>query len=516
MQRVSRGEDVAAVRAGPLAAPKLGKVRVLAGNVSWTGSWEPACLRGFEVCWTSPHSDKDSCEMVPPDATSAAVDGFQPCATLEVQVTALARGNNYTSDVLYGYGEAGPPEVTGLKATQHSRHMTLLEWSPLGNYSCVEHVRLWVCENRTQDRSTCLYAQLSKNMDQFAVYELRLCRYYYAFASTEEDYEEPRMATLKLYLDSANELTRVDAVNVTRDSAVVKWWISDVNLTCRTEKMRICYQEKGNETSPECWSWAMGQTGPSDSLALTDLYACTTYSAVVSLRTAGRYSHQAVTFTTPLHGDVIDAQVANVSDTAAIVNWSFDADRTDCRPDSMQVCYSPVGDSDSRICRSLGTAAHSSVHLRNLVVCRSYRVELTLLTTASPKPTMTLRLATLSKGRPVLQYINATSANASVRVKWIPVDGSVQCVRLYNVSWYSSGDPRRTWQSLPTDTTSYTIHAVSKGQTYYVRVSAVFVDNTTESLFQHVDVPAQSRSSTPFKKTHPLTILLISLICYSW
>ncbi|XP_063232306.1 uncharacterized protein LOC134536514 [Bacillus rossius redtenbacheri] len=476
--------------------PRVTHVSVQLPNVSWEGALDPACLQGFHVCWSLHGDPAEACESLPPAASSLLVNEVRPCAYLYVRVTAVGR-SGLNSSTAVSSGLADPPKLRQLRSTQPSRDALVLQWASLANYSCVEHVKLWLCPNRTQDRGSCFFTQLYEDVTQLELYDFPACRHYHVYACAQHTEACP-LTVMRVYLDSANELTRVEAANVTQDSAVIKWWVSDVNFTCRTEKVQLCYQEKGNDTSAECWSWVLDQAEPGDSTQLTDLYSCAAYSAVVSLATAVKTTRKTVTFTTPMAGDAIDAGVGNVSDTAAVIAWSFGADRTDCRPDSMQVCYWPVGDSDSRLCRSLGTAAHSSARLHNLEACSSYRAELTLLTTASPQPSTALELTTTSAGHPVMVAMSATATKDLVRVEWTPADSSLQCVRLYNVSWYSSGDPRRTWQSLPTDTTSYTIHAVSSGQTYYVQVSAVFLDGTSESLSRHVDVPAHSGCSSSY------------------
>ncbi|KAJ8878852.1 hypothetical protein PR048_019441 [Dryococelus australis] len=390
---------------------------------------------------------------------------------------------------------------------------------------------------------------------------------------------------------SAAEVAKVRAVNVTQSSAVVRWWISDVNAACQTEQMRLCYQENDTQAgTPDCSSWTMDQSESSDALQLVDLAACTAYRVTVGLKTALSDSHQDVTFTTPLYGqsaavfefgamsprsptlyyvflkacdfkwsgvgelrrgkvghgvgwggekypsaksnglgnpppdsasndgrgdfmckihrgqafyrlrcpagEAIDAAVMNVSNTEAVVTWSFDTDKWDCRPDRMQVCHAPADKNSSAACNSLSSAV-SRVAIRHLTMCTNYKVSLKLVTNVSPKPTRTFYILTSSKGYPVLNHINLTTVDTTVRVDWVSVNTSLQCVRLYNVSWYSSHDARKTWRTFPVGTASFTIFAVSRGQSYYVEVAAIFVDGTTESLFEHVDIPTHSGTSHP-------------------
>ncbi|XP_063232305.1 uncharacterized protein LOC134536513 [Bacillus rossius redtenbacheri] len=475
----------------------LSRVTVAGDVVSWEGSYNASCLRRLEVCWTYPELGVSGCGEAPLDSGSLRIKGSRPCRrfTVSVRAVGLDPGDDYTYP---GNGYTGPSTVTGLKVTQKGSDVAALTWSPFGKDSCVTGVQLWICDNRTANLSTCMYEAVARDASSFELHGVEPCRRLFAVMRTEDKYrgQVSSLASLPVYLDSSAAVTRARATNVTHDSAAVEWRLSTPGRACGSQRVQLCLRraDEGEEAaSRDCWSWSLGQQ-PGDSLQLADLAACTAYEAAVSLSSALGETSRTAAFTTPMHGEVIDAAVADVTDTTAVVTWSLDADGTDCHPDSMQVCYTPAGRVGGALCHSLRTAA-SRVRLQGLASCAEHLVLLTLATSVEPRPSRELRITTTSQGHPVLAAMSATAGKDLVRVEWMPAESSLQCVRLYNVSWYSSGDPRRTWQSLPTDTTSYTIHAVSSGQTYYVQVSAVFLDSTAESLSRHVDVPARSGSS---------------------
>ncbi|KAJ8878854.1 hypothetical protein PR048_019443 [Dryococelus australis] len=443
-------------------------------NVSWEATWEPGCLKGYQVCWTSMHDRDVSCDFAPPEATSLQItlDNMEPCERFNVEVTAISRDHkSRDSRITYGVAApyrpprspdlnlldfylwknlkaranatlvddvapsvnilwrvakqsgnfqgfiyasgcscngglmhvlrlvAGPPRITGLKLTQQSRDLATLEWSSASNHSCITSVQLWLCENSTQELSTCFYTKMNSATVKFEFQNFEVCRYYYATIRAAGRIDSSPTTTLEMYLDSANEVARVEASNITQDSVLITWWVSDVKMRCQTETMKLCLQEEGGRMLPDCWEWTLGQDNPRDSIALSDLDPCAAYDVMVSLITAGKYSNKTLTFTTPMAFEALSATTESVANTVAVVKWTYEVASKDCKPTVMQVCYSRQDASDtSKMCRTLSTARHSRVRLSDLVACTSYTVVLTLLTSVGPQPNCTLSLVTKSEG----------------------------------------------------------------------------------------------------------------------
>ncbi|KAJ8878850.1 hypothetical protein PR048_019439 [Dryococelus australis] len=67
----------------------ISSVSVAYGNVSWEGSYDPSCLKGFEVCWGEQGFGTLSCDMVSANITTLTAIDVTPCAHLTAQVTAV-------------------------------------------------------------------------------------------------------------------------------------------------------------------------------------------------------------------------------------------------------------------------------------------------------------------------------------------------------------------------------------------------------------------------------------------